>query len=76
MIYKQDIPTNVTHTYRSSQGATNGFWENFFQEGVKISKLKSVEALFIANHRIYCEFAGQFLTGGKNYLNGGIHFAT
>ena len=23
--YKQDIPTNVTHTYRSSEGASNGF---------------------------------------------------
>ena len=55
----------------------NGFWENFLpREGVKISKLKPVEALFIGNHRIYCEFAGQFLKGGNNYLNGGIHFAT
>ena len=55
----------------------NGFWENFLpREGVKISKLKPVEALFIGNHRNYCEFAGQFLKGGNNYLNGGIHFAT
>ena len=55
----------------------NGFWENFLpREGVKISKLKPVEALFIGNHQIYCEFAGQFLKGGNNYLNGGIHFAT
>ena len=45
-------------------------------ERVKISKLKSVEALFIANHRIHCEFAGQFLKGDNDYLNGGIHFAT
>ena len=53
------------------------FEKNFLsREGEKISKLKSVEALFIANHRIYCEFAGQFLKGGDNYLNGGIHFAT
>ena len=55
----------------------NCFSENVLpREGVKISKLKPVEALFIVNHRIYCQFAGQFLKGGNNYLNGGIHFAT
>ena len=52
----------------------NGFWENFLpREGAKI---RPVEALFIANHRIYWEFVGRFLKGGNNYLNGGIHFAT
>ena len=55
----------------------NGFWENFLpREGVKIRKVKPVDGLFIANHRIYCEFAGQFLKGGNNYLNVVIHFAT
>ena len=55
----------------------NCFSENFLpREGVKISKLKLVEDLFIANHRICCEFADQFLKGDNNYLNGGIHFAT
>ena len=55
----------------------NGFWENFLpREGVKISKLKPAGDLSIANQQIYCEFAGQFLKGGNNYLNGGIHFAT
>ena len=55
----------------------NGFWENFLpREGVKISKVKPVEGLFIANHRIYCEFADQFLKGGHYYLNVVIHFAT
>ena len=63
-------------TYRSSQGAPNHFWENIFsREGVKISKLKPVKALFIANHRIQCEFVGQLLKRGKNHLNGSIPFA-
>ena len=55
----------------------NGFRENFLpREGVKISKVKPVKGLFIANHRIYWEFAGQFLKRGNNYLNIVIHFAT
>ena len=66
---KQNILTNVTYTFRSPQWFLP-------REGVKISKLKHVEALFIAKHRIYYEFAGQFLKWSNNYLKGGIHFAT
>ena len=45
----------------------------FKRKSKKLIKLKSVEALFIANNQLKL-FADQFSNGG-NYLSSSIHFA-